>query len=116
MAHTPGPWRFPKPGKYGAVVAECPHEDREQCPVCKSIVFDDGYRSSNYDGYGGHLICESVSDGDTARVIVASPDLLAELRLIVEGWARKGRDLTEWESERLEFALVAVAKAEGRDA
>ena len=79
MSHTPGPWRTTADDRYGAVIAECPFEDREQCRVCRTTEYSDGIRSSNYDGYGGHLICESVGDRDNASLITAGPELLAVL-------------------------------------
>jgi hypothetical protein len=89
MGHSPGPWHM------------------------------DGAEILDADGtWVGETLDLSRPDHGAANAVLmaASPDLLAELRLIVEGWVRKGRDLTEWESERLQFAMVAVAKAEGRDA
>lgn len=98
MTHSPGTWRF-NPDR-GEVLSDQPVHDGDD---------------SLQHGYDGYVVAETVARAN-GPVLASAPDLLAELRLIVEGWSRKGRDLTEWESERLEFALVALAKAEGRDA
>lgn len=66
------------------------------------------------------VVCDSnnISEANV-RLICAAPDLLAELAEIVDGWTTiernqvRGRRLTAWEQERLQFARKALAKARG---
>ena len=97
---TPGPWITkpainqpdPKIGilASGGVIAE---------------VFEHG--GSSYD------IISPVAAN--AQLIAAAPDLLEELKSIVDGWRQMEatvRNLTPWEAERWKFARDAIAKAE----
>lgn len=115
-SHTPGPWKRCEAQPDAIVGPHCV----ESCWFCDGVSFQFVEESTptptTYGAhFGGHFVCESVR-GPDFELITAAPDLLAELRLIVAGWTRKGRDLTLWEAERLEFAMATIAKAEGRDA
>lgn len=68
MSHTPGPWR--QGASFGAVVC-----DTEINPH-----YESGHDCVEY--YGGHLIAESIIREDDARLISASPDLLAALEAV----------------------------------
>jgi len=98
--HTPGPWKV---GKGSFVIADSPAP---------------GIHGSNMiEHYGGHLICESVSEAN-ARLIAAAPDLLQALECIASATCEK------WEMPYADFkeqfmpwarniALATLAKAKG---
>jgi len=98
--HTPGPWKI---GKGSFVIADSPAP---------------GIRGSDMiEYYGGHLICESVSE-ENAYLIAAAPDLLESLEGIVSASTDK------WETSYADFkeqfmpwaqnvAKTAIAKAKG---
>lgn len=52
-----------------------------------------------------------------ARLIAAAPELLEELKLIVDCWIKRGTHGTErltiWEKERLHYMKEVITKAEG---
>lgn len=64
MKHTPGPWRD---GPYGGIVAD------------GDTGRDD---PRNVAGYGGHLVCESVSSRNRP-LLKAAPDMYESLRALV---------------------------------
>lgn len=91
MPHTPGPWRIGR--NYGAVVSDHPIES--------------GIRGSDdVDGYGGHLIGESISQCNLA-IIAAAPEMLAALKKL-----RKS-DFAECDEPTWREIQAAIAKAEG---
>lgn len=102
-APTPGPWRL---GKNGGVVADVP-----------IIGGPDGSDDVAY--YGGHLICESVTESN-ARLIAAAPDLLAACEAIHDAGivpfaaekagTQRGRNNANYADELLR---AAIAKARG---
>jgi hypothetical protein len=111
MAHTPAPWKIGN--AFHSVIAEqCPAGDPESCSMCRTTVFSDGYRSSNWEGYGGHLIGESMSRGDM-DLISAAPDLLAAAHVVVHFFRSDHTELEDLVS-MLEQLHTAIAKAEGR--
>jgi hypothetical protein len=63
MKHTQGPWRIGK--TYGSVVCDTP------IPEMRG--------SDDVEGYGGHLIAESITKAN-ANLIAAAPDLLEALK------------------------------------
>ena len=93
MKHTPGPWEVEPLRKGAPWHLIRPVSDPEQWIA-------------------------QVPDPDSAdaRLIAAAPDMLEELELIVAGWTNieqgkvRGRKLTEWETERLQFARAAIAR------
>jgi len=68
--YTPGPWRM---GRHGAIVSDTP------VPEISG--------SDETDYYGGHLICESVTNWN-ARLIACAPDLVAALKDCIERMER----------------------------
>ena len=100
---TPGPWRI---GNYGAIVSDCP-------PNCKQR---DG---ADEHWYGGHIICESVTD-EYLHLITAAPELLEasrEARAVLAGAIRSsnpGLDFDPSEHVTIKRLDAAIAKAEGQ--
>lgn len=106
--HTPGPWkwdRVPLPGISSTAVAEVLNPVDEHGRPCGSAIL-------RHDANGQTPWVPTEAD---KSLIAACPELLEELSLIVEGWEKKGRGLTPWESERLNFARIAIAKADGQE-
>lgn len=95
--HTPGPWVYDP--EFGEVTAA--HREVPVPPTTMSVVAE-------------NIVAESVTR-QNGPLIAAAPDLLAELRRIVDYWARPSLRLTEWEAEELKQAMVLIAKAEARD-
>jgi hypothetical protein len=97
--HTPGPWIV----KDGQVVDL---QDRMICPV----IHGHNIRSEAFGRDSNQL--SSVDDGgeSNASLIAAAPDLLAQLKIMVE-WAEPYNDATE---KNLDDANDAIAKAEGK--
>jgi hypothetical protein len=75
FSHTPGPWRV---GAGSYVISDNP------APGIGG--------SDDLDGYGGHLICESVN-APNARLIAAAPRLLSVLKRVASGEDRDGPTL-----------------------
>ena len=93
--HTPGPWRVT--GRMlRTVVADAPtgHDDEDSMKA-----------------YGGHLVCESIQLDANARLIAASPEMLAALQMI-EGAEQLEPVLSE--SGRAQVR-AAIAKATGTE-
>lgn len=100
--HTPGPWRV---GDGSFVIGNHP------APGITG--------SDDVHHYGGHLICESVSQAN-ARLIAAAPDLLEALKDILSGWRYIRQDAAHqsiygvgWDRAQ-QAAEAAIAKAEGK--
>lgn len=96
MSHTPGPWKWDsKPWDYDRE-QEAPWLVSENDPyTCLLVV------------YNGHTVSE-----DDAQLIAAAPDLLRDLRAIVDNAILLGID----HDERVIAAKATVAKAEGCEA
>jgi hypothetical protein len=94
MSHTPGPWWV---------------EDSDH-PMGEGREVYDGFgRTASV--YGDTLTAEA-----NARLIAAAPELLAALREVADGCARrlrKGKDQGDLDTLRL--CRTAIAKAEGRE-
>lgn len=95
--HSPGPWVYDP--EFGEVVAG--HREVAVPPTAMKVVAE-------------NIVAESVLRNN-GPLIATAPDLLAELRRIVDYWARASLRLTEWESEELQRAMVLIAKTERRE-
>lgn len=71
--HTPGPW---KEGRPGTVVANIEHAEPEDIKT--------GH--SDFEYYGGLLICESIRTPNDSKLISCAPELLLSLKSLVD-WA-----------------------------
>jgi hypothetical protein len=95
--HTPGPWRV---GNGSFVISDHP------APGITG--------SDDVHHYGGHLICESVSQAN-ARLIAAAPDLLEALKILsdypISGGYALGPCISECDMQEIR---AAIAKAEGK--
>ncbi len=101
MPHTPGPWRR---GRSGSVVSDTP------VPEMRG--------SGDVEFYGGHLICESVTDTNY-KLIIAAPDLLEACMSLIIMHHTSGRckycncKEGHYQGCPIAEALNAVAKAHG---
>ena len=96
--HTPGPWHV---GNGSFVISDYP---------APGIIGSDDVHH-----YGGHLICESVSQAN-ACLIAAAPDLLAALKGFVLAFELTGKRLVSLSGKPTTYdkAVAAIAKAEGK--
>ena len=90
--HTPGPWRV---GDGSFVIGNHP------APGITG--------SDDVHHYGGHLICESVSQAN-ARLIAAAPELLEAAKQALQVFVDQGWDDDLSAAKSLK---AAIAKAEG---
>lgn len=98
--HTPGPWKI---GKNGSVVTDTPDRQVE-------ITGLNAQDTINW--YGGHVICETVTNAN-AVLIAAAPELLEACKY----WLEDGRFLvanTAEHSNAVEMLRNAIAKAESK--
>lgn len=97
----------------------CRFIDDEACPA--DCAHREPHSEIVDDDFGEHSPCVLANDCDHCSVptycVPSLADLLAELRLIVEGWdaieSNKIRTLSDWEKERREFARAALDTASG---
>ena len=103
IEHTPGPWVIDSDGdgKANAIVTST-HLASLDDDICEV--------------YGGNM-----DDADTrqanARLIASSPDLLRALKRLahdLDGYGLAHPEGGRFECEHLDFALAAIAKAEGK--
>lgn len=98
--HTPGPWKI---GNYGSVVTNTPDRQVE-------IVGPHSEDTINW--YGGHVICETVTNGNAA-LIAAAPDLLEACKAARDWYAKYSKQ--GHTPGPVEQALIdAIAKAEAK--
>lgn len=98
MTHTPGPWEAVGQAVYAQTPQDVDH--------------------SRYFGYSergphGFLIAESIPHEATARLIAASPDLLAALDGIFTAWYATGDGDSVLAGPAGDVARAAVVKARG---
>lgn len=94
--HTPGPWRI---GNGSFIISDHP------APGITG--------SDDVQYYGGHLICESVSQAN-ARLIAAAPDLLEALKVLLFAFEELAKAIKPLSSDPvIVSARAAVCKAEG---
>jgi len=95
--HTPGPWIHNQGSPVVHADGQFIAQVARYCQVSEQLIVQEG----------------------NANLIAAAPDLLKEMEAIAAGWREikagrvPGRKLSDWEEERLEFALQTIAKAEG---
>jgi len=104
MSYTKGPLRISGPSQ-----GREPDDDGGNYAIIESggIIIGEAFHCIGKDAYRDARA--------NARLWASAPDLLDELRLIVEGWdaieSNKIRRLSDWEKERREYARAALAAA-----
>lgn len=99
--HTPGPWKWDgKPGE-SDLRYEGEPGDSDGCVI----------RYASYEGMWMSAYGQPGVDEANGRLIAASPDLLAELKWLVELFNESGM----YDDEVFDNARAAIAKATGND-